>query len=58
MLNEVQSQDDKDVFEILSDEEVVKFYDLDSFSHLSQVSELIPKLLQDASFRTAEQFVI
>lgn len=41
MLNEVQSQDDKDVFEILSDEEVVKFYDLDSFSHLSQASELI-----------------
>lgn len=46
ILNQVQSQDDKDVFEILSDEEVVKFYDLEAFTHLSQASELIIDDLQ------------
>ena len=46
ILDEVQAKDAQDVFELLSDEEVVKFYDLDAFTHLNQAHEIIAEDLK------------
>jgi len=41
VLDEVNSEDAQDIFEILSDEDVVKFYDFEQFTNVNQASELI-----------------
>ncbi|PAJ74007.1 hypothetical protein CJF42_12700 [Pseudoalteromonas sp. NBT06-2] len=41
ILNDVQSNDAKDIFKMLCDKDVVKFYDFDVFNNISQASELI-----------------
>lgn len=46
ILDEITLHDAKDVFDLLSDKEVVKFYDLEVFTNLNQANELITEDLQ------------
>lgn len=47
ILDEITSHDAKDVFDLLSDKEVVKFYDLEVFTNLNQANELIAEVYKN-----------
>jgi len=46
ILDETKPADAKDIFEVFSDKDVVKFYDFDVFNHQSEANELINDDLQ------------